>query len=222
MIFLGFTTKKAKKAHLKQIEDLGIERKKEIDKKLIEVKESTKELASMIADTKKISSTIQEKLNKKLKITNNTIKTICHTLRESVIIVNYQGEVLEINPAFENRFSVQRNDTLGIKFIDLMKKINVNSISIADNFFINLSEDIFKKIEIKFNSGCKKDCISCNADCNNNLNINKIMIDIQPSGFVNSIPCEINMTVIDNSPSKVEDLSFILFFNCLKRINDVS
>ena len=89
-----FFFKKKSKLELKQqVTDLTSRNRKAVEEKLNELISVDAQLSQLINETKNMTLSLREKLGGYLKITRNTIKSICQNLREGVVLIDYQAPI---------------------------------------------------------------------------------------------------------------------------------
>lgn len=226
MFFTGFTglSKKARRQRLDQVNDVAASNRAVIKARLQEVTAVDQQLFQVVSETKTLTNSIKDKLSTHLKITRNTLKSICQNLKEGVILVDYTGSVIEVNNSCERTFSLTKEAMLGKSFSQICDKLNAikedgGEIHLTQNFFNSLSTNIFTRIN------CKRDCKTCTApDCLKNVEdyfkgeFNpqiEVMLRLQPPGYEKSVKCSFSFSVLDNDPESVEDITYILFFKIL-------
>jgi hypothetical protein len=182
-----------------EFEEKASKNRTAIEGKLKEASEIDGQLANIILDTKNLTTSIQEKLSTRLKITPKTIKTIVTDIREGVVIVNYVGDIIETNKAFEDLFL---ENIIGLNFSDLCEKLNC--VKDKERFEINadfrdLSKRIFEsKKQLKIQT--------------------EIPIIVNLSGK-KPLKCVFSMKSLDNDPEHIRDVCFIAFFKGERRKN---
>jgi transcriptional regulator with PAS, ATPase and Fis domain len=192
-----------RKQRLKTLQDTAQDNRKEIERKLKEAKAVDQQLAQVLSDTHELTSSIQEKLASHLKITRNTLKNICHNVREGIVILDNEGKVIEANEAFI-KMCIFGDELVGTNFKSLCMRTHPTADGKPfeiDSNFKGIAEDVFKNK--KFAEPL----------------LPEVVIEIHPEG-VEPFKCTFAMTTLDNSPEHVDDVSFILFFRCLKRASD--
>jgi transcriptional regulator with PAS, ATPase and Fis domain len=205
MDFSRSAMKQKRVLRMKALEDAATINRKIIDGKLKEASIIDQQLTNLLNDTKTLTKTVREKLSGRLKINSKTLKSICRRINEGVVILNSDGVVLEANKAFEDLF-LDGNSIINNEFKSICDKLQPTNeygekFSLSPNFK-ELARSIFDS----------KDFIT----------------PIQPeiSLFVNQkdsseqSKCIFSLTVLDNDPNEVEDVTFMLFFKCLMRSTD--
>lgn len=189
----------------KALEDEATVNRKIIEGKLKEVGVIDQQLTNLLNDTKTLTKTVREKISGRLKINSKALKSICRRINEGVVILNSDGVVLEANKAFEDLF-LDGESIVNSKFESICTKLNPTN---ADGEKFTLSPN-FKQLAQKI------------------FNSKDFSTSIQPeiSLFVNQknnpeqSKCIFSLTVLDNDPAEVDDITFMLFFKCLNRSSD--
>lgn len=201
-----FSTKatKARTLRKQQMEENALSDRKVIENKLKDAKAVDQQLAQVLSDTKELTTSIQQKLSTRLKITKNTIKTIVRNVNEGIVILNSEGIVIESNSAFESTFTCGQC-ILGSDFKQICNVLNPlkedGERFILTPNFKSLSQDVFDSKN--FSTEIQPE----------------IMLEVHPCS-VESFKCTFSLAALDNAPEHVDDVSFILFFRCLKRSAD--
>lgn len=220
----GLSKSGAQRKRLAQVKESSCAERQPISSRFQQVKDVDDQLTQVITDTKNLTSSIQEKLSGRLKITKNTIKSICQNLREGVIIVNYIGKVIEVNTAYEKSFVVERDKLIDLDFSDVIKNQNAtesdgSEFILTQQFFQDISKNVFHRED------CKKDCSICTIKCHENYfdgvfnPQNEAVILMKPTGK-KPRAVAFSFSILDNDPMKEEDVSYILFFKNLQRADD--
>ena len=217
MIFLGITKNtKPYGENLKKLKEAALVNRSEIEKKLKDVKIIDQELAQIISDTKQLTTTINKKLSTCLKITNKTLKSVCHNLQDGVIIVDNTGIIVEANASFENLFLIPKFDVIGANLKELCTRLD----TLKDGCKFELVDfNVISKITLEHslarkNKDCLKNCAKCPKSCDVSSVINlNIDLEIYPPK-TKSFICNVAITALDNDPEQIEDVNFILFFKC--------
>ena len=203
MIFSNIKTKSSKQRQIRKMEfENTINSNNEIiQNRLKEALVVDKQLAQVISDTKELTTQIQAKLDSKLKITRSTLKSLCHNIREGMIISNYLGKVIETNKAFEDSFSLN-DSAVGMNFIQICEKLNPMN---EDGTKYELTQDFkaLSKTIFKFKHF-------------NAVIQSELVVEICMPGK-NPFKCMFSVSVLDNSPERVEDICYVLFFKCFNR-----
>jgi hypothetical protein len=218
--------KKQRQQRLKELEDSAKLIRAEIDKKLAEVKAVDKQLADVLTDTQHLTHSIQQKLNMRLKITRNSLKTIMHSLRDGIVILDYSGNVVEMNLA---SFKITDKDHfIGKSFNELAQELEITlpgdvPFQVDPKFFEEFSTYIFEKTCPSLS--CDEDCANCvyplselEAYLKAKIRLpNSTKIKIRHDSTTN---CNVNFKIFDNSPEDIRDVSYVLFFKRMQRIGD--
>lgn len=202
-----FSTKatKARTLRKQQMEETALSDRKVIENKLKDAKAVDQQLAKVLSDTRELTSSIQLKLSTRLKITKNTIKTIVRNVKEGIVILNSAGTVIESNSSFENTFTCGE----GILGSDFKQICNILNPLKEDGERFILTPDF------KFLSQSIFDSKNFATEIQP-----EIMLEVHPCNL-DSFKCTFSLSVLDNAPEHVNDVSFILFFRCLKRSADL-
>ena len=226
--FIPSLNKKQRQQRLKELEDNTKLIRAEIDKKLAEVKEVDKQLADVLTDTQNLTHNIQQKLHMRLKITRNSLKTIMHSLRDGIVLLDHSGCVVEMNLT---SFKITDKDNfIGKSFNELSQELEIalpsgSPLQISSEFFEELSSQIFNKSCGVQN--CDDDCANCSVP----LSELEFYLDTRLSlpenvkikvGQDDSTKCGISLKIFDNSPENVRDVTYVLFFKRLQRIGDLT
>ena len=217
--------KKFKQQYLKELSETGARIRAEIDKKMNEVKAVDQQLNEAITDTKKLTHDITAKLNTRLKITRNSLKSIMRNLRDGIVMLDYSGRVIEMNLA---SFKVKKDQFIGLDFNDLAANMGMtvdgDCLHIKSCFFEDLSIHIFDKSCKHADTDC--DCSDCPVPLEELEQYLHTTISLPESvklktGSGEHVKCSLNFKIFDNSPSNVQDVTYVLFFKCLQRASDV-
>jgi hypothetical protein len=220
----GFSKSGAQRKRLAQVKESSKLERGSICDRFQQVKDVDDQLAQIITDTRNLTSSIQEKLSGRLKITKNTIKSICQNLREGVVIVNYEGKVIEVNTAYEKSFIVERDAMIGMDFSEVIKQqaaaeADGSKLALTKEFFKNMSKSVFNRLD------CKKDCDICTTRCDQTYfdgtfnPQNEAVISMKPTGKKPHMVA-FSFSILDNEPESEEQVSYILFFKNLQRADD--
>jgi hypothetical protein len=217
MIFLGITkSSKLRGDNLKQLKEAALITRNEIEKKLKDTKIIDQELAQIISDTKQLTTAINQKISTRLKITNKTLKSICHSLQDGVIIVDNKGLIVEANASFEKLFLVNKAEILGANLKELCARLD----ALKDGCKFELVDfNVISTIALEHsisrkNKECSKNCGPCTKNCDVSAMVNlNVGLEVHPAG-AKSFICDVAITALDNDPEKLEDVNFILFFKC--------
>jgi transcriptional regulator with PAS, ATPase and Fis domain len=196
---------KTRKLRMKSMEESHVNNRTVIEGKLKAANVVDEQLDSVLAETKALTTDIQHKLSTKLKITRNTIKTIVHSVKEAIVILDNKGTVIESNSAFEDAFTCSRR-MIGLNFKEICKVLNPTT---EDGKKYELTPDFNSLSQSIFDTKNFKTDIQP-----------EIMLDVNPCHF-DSFKCLFSLSILDNEPEHVSDISFILFFKCLKRATDL-
>jgi len=217
MTFFGITKSTTTRGdNLKKLKEAAIVNRIEIEKKLKDTKIVDQQLVQVISDTRQLTTVINQKLNTRLKITNKTLKSICHNLKDGVIIVNHTGKVVEVNLAFETIFTVPKSEVIGANIRELCVRLaalqdgcKLEMIDFDKNSRTTLEHSINKK-----EKKCTKNCFECDSSCENNLDVHlNVELEVHPSD-TKSFICNVGISALDNDPEQLDDVHFILFFKC--------
>jgi len=205
MLFSG-SAKKTKQLRLKELEETAINNRKVIDGKMKEAKVVDQQLAKILSETRELTATISQKISSRLKITQKTLKTIVTSIKEGVVILDYIGTVIETNGVFEKTFLNTDKSILGMNFKELCGTLNPKTedgekYALTPNFTA-LSTDVFNR-----------------SDKAVKIIQPEIVLEVNPIE-IEPFKCIFSLSKLDNDPETVDDVSYILFFKCLKRSAD--
>lgn len=193
LLFSSNTKKTNQKLRLKSLEDNALKNRKEIESKLKEAKIVDQQLDQVLLDTKKLTASIQQRLSNRLKITQKTIKTICSNMSQGVVILDYLGHAVEINNSFKRMFAI---NTVDFNFHKICNTLNPLTID-GKKFSTNLNFEIESDIAFK----------SKTFDL---ILQPKIELEVHPKDK-EPFKCILEISVLDNNPETMEDVSFIIF-----------
>lgn len=192
------------------------DQKRQIKKKLEMVKHINKELGTAVNETKELSKNLSVKLKKNLKSSKEElVSSMCENLKEGIIILNHCGNIIQINSAAEKLLKIKKSDVLEKSLINLLNITDVNVRA-----FENFSKIIIKTINNNLNGKTKfikiKDLIykehflGCNI-LYDNFPVNLILPRCKKeSTFL------INISILENSPSDLDDINYVLTIEKLK------
>jgi transcriptional regulator with PAS, ATPase and Fis domain len=178
------------------------------------VKEVEDQLNLAVAETIRVTSSIQERLGAHLKITHNTIKAVCQNIREGVIIVNYAGKILEVNSSYEKNFFLKYDDLIGVDFVELIKQQHATEVDgtefvLAKNFFKSVSKKIFNHTTVE----------AVNYFDGTFHPQSEAIIMLTPPGEKTKM-ASFSFAIMDNDPICEEEVSYVLFFKNMQRAED--
>lgn len=206
MIFSKAKSANKRKLMIKSLEDSAFNNRKVIERMLNEAKDVDQQLAKVLSETRELTTSISQKISSRLKITQKTLKTMVMSIKEGIVILDYRGVVLETNGVFEKTFLNSDSSILNINFKELCGKLEPctedgKRFVLTPNF-LDLSPAAFNRED-------------------------KAVMVIQPEIILEVHPkesepfkCIFSLSILDNDPENVDDVSFILFFKCLKRSAD--
>jgi PAS domain-containing protein len=204
-----FFTGTASKNHLSTINDISTKSRSLIQSRLKEVEEVDKQLKQVLSETKKLTISIREKLETKLKINRSLLKILCQNLQDGVILVNFTGSIVEINQSCKDIFGISRDDLINKDLSYLTSKLRMKKtdgclFDLSTNFFEALSHNIFYRL----------------VNDETNVDIESYFRDIMPqnetklhSNFNNEErEFTISLSILDNDPDDIDDITYIIVF----------
>lgn len=201
MLFLSRKTNQ-RKQRLKDMQDSALLIRNDIDKKFKDTKIVEQQLADVIEETKKLTTSIQNKLSSRLKITRSTLNSVCKNLKDGVVIVDHLGKVLETNLSFEKSFLMKKDDVIGSDFKVMCKKLHAVKKD-GEHFEIKQTfEEMSKLVIDRIKDGSGSMIMQPETALEVHLSDDE------------AFKCTMTITTLDNDPVCIEDVSFILFFNC--------
>ena len=217
MMFFGITkSTKPRSDKFKQLKEAALINRSEIEKKLKDTKIVEQELTQVVMDTKTLTKIINKKLTNLLKITNKTLKSVCQSLKDGVVIVDYNGIIVETNNSFENIFLVPKDEVIGANLGELC--VRLDALKDGCKFemidFKEISNKALDHSLARKKRDCSKNCFPCIKQCEDSAKVNlNIDLEVYPTGS-KSFLCNVAITALDNDPEQLEDVNFILFFKC--------
>jgi len=205
MDFSRSAMKQKRVLRMKALEDAATINRKIIDGKLKEASIIDQQLTNLLNDTKTLTKTVREKLSGRLKINSKTLKSICRRINEGVVILNSDGIVLEANKAFEDLF-LDGESIVNSKFKSICSKLEPTTedgkkYSLTPNFK-QLAQRIFDSKD--FTTPIQAE----------------ISLFVNQKNHPEQSKCIFSLSVLDNDPTEVDDVTFMLFFKCLNRSSD--
>lgn len=215
-------TRRTAKKQLKSLMEIASSHREQIRKRINETSELDKQLLQIVKETTEITGTLKEKLSSRLKITRNTLSSICQTMADGVILIDSSGNVIECNMMFEQMAGENKEQMVGKNFSEIFSMLNTvytdtqEKFVCADRNFEKLSRLVYTK------SICEdKDCESCQELVKCNDGVEKILSECT---FSLSDPLHLTIktklgaclktsmtfSVLENEPEKVEDVVFML------------
>jgi hypothetical protein len=221
--------RKVRAAETAAMVDALLSQKEEIKKRLEEINVINDQLHSVVSETQLLSLSVMKKLKGELKVAKKSIISICKKLREGIVLLDWQGNVVQINDAAEKMFSIYEKPYLNKPFTDLIKTMDFGhdcSLPHDELFFKELSNRILNKIHCTDHcESCTgtKSCTTCTSD--------KIKSEL-PSFFdlENEIVTQIvlnkggkpfrfgfSFSMLDNDPERITDVIYIFLFKELSK-----
>ena len=204
-----FFTGTASKNHLSTINDISTKSRSLIQSRLKEVEEVDKQLKQVLSETKKLTISIREKLETKLKINRSSLKMLCQNLQDGVILVNFTGSIVEINQSCKDIFGISHDDLINKDLSYLTSKLRMKKtdgclFDLSTNFFEALSHNIFYRL----------------VNDETNVDIESYFRGIMPqnetklhSNFNNEErEFTISLSILDNDPDDIDDITYIIVF----------
>jgi len=200
MFFSGASRFK-EKVGLRQVTEQAAKNHAMVRAKFKEVDEADAQFMKLISETKHLTASVSEKLDMHLKITRSTVKSICQSLRDGVVLIDFSGKIIDLNGSCEKIFTIQKDSILGDTFNHLMRalhlKLNGVQFNFSTEFFKELSEKIFGHQQLESPDGIDLG--------------QEISLSAQPAGC-DKFNVVFSFSVLDNEPSKVEDVTYMVYF----------
>jgi len=197
-------TRKDQISNLKLAMDSASNGRAAIKSKLREAKLVEDQLTNLISETCNLTITLQEKLNSRLKLTNNSIKTIYKNLREGVILLDFKGNVLDVNESYEKIFQHTKDEFLGGDFSGVIAHMIATKL---DGSSLEFSKEEFLKMSNKICKECKDPAI-------------EEILTFTQEGSKRKKKLSIKISLLDNAPERIEDVIYVVFFKPLNRAED--
>ena len=202
------------------LEELTRTRREEIRRRLTEVDSVNLRLKETVKETQAISFALIGKLKKELKVAKKTLTSITRRIKEGVVLINYKGDVLQVNPAAEKLFGVREDDFLGKNFKESLgamletKLPDGQPLGLKPGFYAELSEKIFEAVK-QYTNGQKYR--------ESNRIFNEMLPDmIQPEVEVplcvkdasgKKLKLNFMFSILDNDPEDVSDITYVYLFS---------
>ena len=200
----------ARKHQISKLDELANSTRSAIRARLKEVESVDAQLKQVIDETKQLTTHITEKLATQLKITRKTLKSVCHNLRDGVVVINSSGRIIDVNPAGTYMFGYDYDDLLGYDLNFLLRLIDTKKESgevfeLDGSFFEDMSHNIFYHLSSDINTIPK-------------VNIDSYLIgELSHTAVMSKISdritkLSISISVLDNDPDQFEDITYLVFF----------
>ena len=208
------------KSSIKNLQATAMMNRSEIDSKFKEVCDTDTQLNLLLSETKNLSEVVQKKFKTKLRITSNTLKTICHYLKDGIILLDYRGHVIDTNEAFKKNIYGDAN-IVGHDIEDIMNLLgaennNGDRFQITSAFFENLSSNIFTNVS---NHSISKDQVFDYFKKISTFNTDT-KLSIQPLTKKHPVRVSMTLTILDNTPESLKDITYIIILNNSRRSTD--
>lgn len=199
--------------------------KLEIKRRLGELTETNKRLRLAVTETRVASVTVMNKLRKEFVTAHRSLSGICKKLKEGAILLNFKGEVVQLNEAAEKLFGVDEASALQASFSKIITEMNPilldgRALDLTETFFSDLSCRILNKLQCTKCDGCSreqriKSQLPSFFDMENDA-----VTEVQLTRNGKQLMTNFTFSILDNEPQTLNDLTYVFLFTSAKRSRD--
>jgi len=202
-------------------------KREEIKRKLEEVERVNSQLEIAVSETKQLSVDLVGKLKKELKVAKKSLTSITKKLHEGVLLVDHQGNVIQLNKTGEKLLGIEEGAAVGKRICDVINQVadGENEIRFSPSFFAELSQKIIDQAS-KFTNG--KKFTECNRVFKEALpGALEPEVELQLDADVcgRKVKLTFMFSLLDNDPESLSDLTYVFLFHrnigMLSRFSDV-
>jgi len=192
--------------------------REEIQKKFDEIEKVNQQLANTVAETKAISIEVAKKLKSELKIAKRSFTSFNKKLPSGVMLVDYQGNVIQLNPAGEKIFALQEEQIIHRPIGELVKLMapildqNEKPVEFSTDYFLTLSTELHRRSKT-----CGKVCkVGACDECVRERLPSFLSLDHETQLTVRcgdrNLTVDLSFTLLDNTPDDLNDFIYVFIF----------